>query len=194
MPEIESSLHDPSTLISIAHCLFLSHLDYCCSLLIKTHSHHILKLQSVINTIVHLIFPHILWPNQRFHLKSSPLAANELDPSWRTAGIEFKIFLLVWKYLNVVTSNYLWYALSLDNNEHRKTVCSSSDSMLKIPWTHPWFRESLFVSAALSLSNSLPNDPQQDSPFLKIKLKTLLFSKCCSWIVTLSALVILVWL
>lgn len=116
----------PSTIISIT-CLTLSCLDYCNNnLVMRTHSYQILKLQSVINMALHLISLRVpfgqTWDFTWDHLHWLSV----------TARIKFKVCVLTWKCLNSVTPDYLRNTLSLNNNECRNTLYSTSKSILEI--------------------------------------------------------------
>ena len=162
-------------LISLAHSLIVSRIDYCNSLFLGLPNYLLKKIQSVINKCTRLIFslpPRVPTTRYLIELHWLPIKAR----------VEFKICLIVFKALKFNKPQYIVdllsssisttdFALRSSNDPHRlhepRAICESV------------FAERSFAYAAPRLYNGLPVVVKQQPSVqsFKTQLKTFLFSR-----------------
>ena len=166
---------DRRSLVTLAHSLVLSRVDYCNSLLIGLPKYLLRKIQSVLNRAARLIYS---------APPRTPTTALLIDLHWLpiSARIEYKLCLLTHKILKFGEPKYLANLLSFRTNELNVALRSADDPFcLNEPRA---IRERSFAARSFSytaprLYNRLPQYIKQSGTLdtFKQQLKTCLFAR-----------------
>ena len=166
---------DRGSLVTLAHSLVLSRVDYCNSLLIGLPKYLLRKIQSVLNRAARLIYS---------APPRTPTTALLIDLHWLpiSARIEYKLCLLTHKILKFGEPKYLANLLSFRTNELNVALRSADDPFcLNEPRA---IRERSFAARSFSytaprLYNRLPQYIKQSGTLdtFKQQLKTCLFAR-----------------
>jgi hypothetical protein len=161
-----------STAMKLANSFIISKMDYCNGLLAGTASHHLDRIQSILNNTARLIYG----KTRNDHV--TPLLRDNLNWLRVPERVTFKICLTMYKTLNGIAPPYLadFCVQTVSNGNYR--LRSADRHRLNVPRTKTRFGERAFGVAGPSLWNSLPKDVTEARSLeaFKTSLKTFLFS------------------
>ena len=171
----------PSAVQTLIHDYITSRLDYCNGLLHGLPTNLITKLQSILNTAARLVTKTLKYE----HIIPVMINLHWLPIQYR---IQFKMLLLIYKYVHGLAPSYLTEKLSLRPNKGLR-----SDNQLLLNLTVSTLRLKFYGNRTVSVAgptlwNALPKDIRLCATLtaFKTSLKTYLFKKAYKlWLCTL---------